>query len=357
MNALHRIIDANTNRAREALRVMEDAARFGLDRADLTEALKRLRHDLRAALDQPSLDSGLLLASRDVDHDEGRTIKTASEGSRSGLADIAGAASARLTEALRSIEEAAKALEADAAPIERLRYAAYTLQQQLITALGTDRCPQWRLCVLITESLCRRPWPEVAKAAINGGADCLQLREKNLAGRELLARAARLVELVACQSPERKRGVSVIINDRADMALLSGADGVHLGQTDLPISETRRLAGFRLLIGASTANTDEALAAVHAGADYCGVGPMFPTSTKHKPSISGPEYLSRYLAHPVLSQRPHLAIGGITPDNIGLLRSAGCKGVAVSSAVCGADDPGAACRALIEGFARESLDA
>lgn len=344
MNPLARIIDASVNRAREALRVMEDAARFGLDDPALIAAVKGLRHDLRSALEQPVLDAGVLLAARDTEGDEGREIKTAQEGVRGSLYDIAAAASARLSEALRSIEESAKALGADPGPVERLRYRAYTVQRDLLLALGQGRCPQWRLCVLITESLCRRGWTEVALAAIRGGADCLQLREKGLPDRELVERARRLVGL-ARDSGTR---VSVIVNDRVDLALAAEADGVHLGQEDLDAAAARRIAGFRLLIGVSTANLEQAKAAARAGADYCGVGPMFATTTKHKPVLSGPEYLRAYLADPVAGARPHLAIGGITPENARGLREAGCRGVAVSSAVCSADDPEGVCARLVE---------
>jgi thiamine-phosphate pyrophosphorylase len=248
------------------------------------------------------------------------------------------------------MEETAKALGGDAAPIETLRYESYTLAQRLLLALPTGRCPQWRLCVLITESLCRRPWLEVARSALAGGADAIQLREKDLDGLELLGRARALVELAgASAAPEGSRP-SIIINDRADIALLSEANGVHLGQTDLPVREARRLAGFRLLVGVSTTNLDQARAAAQAGADYCGVGPMFPTRTKDKPILSGPEYLRAYLADPLAGQRPHLAIGGITPANVQVLREAGCRGIAVSAAVCSAEDPGAVCGLLLEGL-------
>jgi thiamine-phosphate pyrophosphorylase len=339
MNPLHRIVDANANRAREALRLMEDAARFALGDQDLIEGLKRLRHDLRHALDQPALDRSLLLSARDVESDRGLGIKTPSELTRAGVRDIAAAAGSRLAEALRSIEEAAKGLGADAAALERLRYRAYIEERRLLLALPTGRCPQWRLCVLITESLCTRPWLGVARAAIDGGADCIQLREKELPDRELLKRATALTEIVG--------SASVIINDRPDVALMANASGVHLGQEDLGIADVRGLVGSRMLIGVSTSNVDEARGAARGGADYCGIGPMFPTTTKEKPRISGPEYLREYLADPILSQRPHLAIGGITPENIGLLREAGCRGVAVSSVVCGADDPAGVCRRLI----------
>jgi thiamine-phosphate pyrophosphorylase len=345
MDRLARMIDANADRAREALRVMEDAARFGLDHAALCADLKSIRHDLREALGR--FDPGLLLASRDTPGDVGTTISTEAEGRRSGMRDMAAAASSRLAEALRAIEECAKVAGADSAAIEALRYRAYGAEQALTLAFGAGHCPQWRLCVLLTESLCaHHPWERVAELAIEGGADCLQLREKGLDDAELLDRARRLVALA------RPRGVSVVINDRPDIALLAEADGVHLGQTDLPVGEVRRLAGFRLLIGCSTANLEQARAAVLAGADSCGVGPMFPSMTKAKPRLSGPEYLRAYLADPVLATRPHLAISGITPENIGELTALGCRGVAVSGAVCAAQRPDEAARAL-----RTRLDA
>ncbi len=355
MSPLHRILDANANRAREALRVMEDAARFGLDDPSLINQLKSLRHNLRAALDQPALDRGQLLASRSVESDQGRDIKTPAELHRPGLPAIAAAASARLTEALRSIEETAKALSADPRPIEALRYQAYTAEQRLLLALGPRRCPQWRLCILITESLCHHhPWDEVARRAIAGGADCLQLREKSLPARELLARARQLVATAAAApafaaTPNRP---SIIINDRPDIALLSGADGVHLGQEDLLTTDVRKLCGFRLLIGVSTANLDQAHAAAKAGADYCGIGPMFPTTTKHKPILSGPEYLRAYLGDPIAAQLPHLAIGGITPETAPHLRAVGGAGIAVSAAVCGATDPADICSKLLATMSR-----
>lgn len=345
MNELHRIIDANANRAREALRVMEDSARFGLEDDALMGAIKQLRHNLRKALDQPAMDRGLLLAARDVDDDPGKSVKTDSELKRESLRGLAAAACARLTEALRSIEESAKAVGADSAPIETLRYAAYSIERSLLLALPTGACPQWRLCVLITESLCRgRLWLDIAHAALEGGADCLQLREKGIADAELLDRASKLVDLAA------KFNCPVIVNDRPDIALASGARGVHLGQEDLPVADARRLVGFRLLIGVSTGNLEQARAAARSGADYCGIGPMFPTTTKHKPELAGPACLRQYLSDSLTATHPHLAIGGITPESVSCLKEAGCLGVAVSSAVCSADDPAAVCRALLLGL-------
>src|SRR5690606_33559530 len=109
-------------------------------------------------------------------------------------------------------------------------------------------------------------------------------------------------------------GVSVIVNDRPDIALLSGADGVHVGQGDLPCRDVRKLVGRQLMIGVSTARLDEVRAAVEHGADYVGVGPMFATTTKQKDVIVGPAYLRAVVT--AFPRLPHLAIAGITPDNI-----------------------------------------
>ena len=364
MNPTLRILDAAANRAREGLRVMEDAARFAVGDAGLTESLKELRHGLVAALEEAGLGRTLLAAHRDTPGDVGAEIVATGESSRAGLRGVALAAGARVGEALRSIEECCKSLggrAAGASPVvEALRYRAYTAEQSLILALGSGRGVQWRLCVLLTESLCRRPWLDVARAAIEGGADSLQLREKGLEDRELQVRARALVELVRRVAILRRpgrgggliaqgikaEGVSVIINDRPDIALAAGADGVHLGQTDLPVRAVRETAGDRLIVGVSTSRLEEARQAVRDGADYVGLGPMFATTTKHKPELRGPEYVREVLADPAVAGVPHLAIGGISPENAGVLAGVGCRGIAVSSAVCGAESPRAVCEAL-----------
>ncbi len=324
---------------------MEDAARFVLDDAPLTEALKSLRHDLRGSLDL--LPSGWLEANRNVRADVGKDISNRHEMQRESLRDIAIAAGKRLTEALRAIEEAAKTIHPDLAQqIEGLRYRAYDIEAQLHARLGTGCARQWRLCLLLTESICRRPWREVLEGAIAGGIDCVQVREKQMDGGEL---AQRVREVIAIARP---RGVAVIVNDRADVALATGADGVHVGVSDLSIQDVRRLAGRTLLVGASTHDLGEANRAVEAGADYCGVGAMFASSLKPDRTPSGVGYLREFLTqHPFT---PHLAIGGITIENIDEVTAAGAKGVAVSTAICAADDPREAARRLRERLMRSS---
>lgn len=339
MPTVFRLMDANANRAREALRTMEDAARFLLDDAPLSAQLKNLRHDLAQVLGPMTA----LAFHRDTPNDVGTAISTASEGTRENAGEVALAAGKRLSEALRVMEEYAKTLPAGASVaggLEQLRYRGYTLEAQLNLRLGSGRARQWKLCVLLTQSLCRLPWAQVLDEALAAGADCIQVREKELESGALLAHARAVVAQVRAAGS----GTSVIINDRPDIALLAGADGVHVGPHDLSVTQVRRLAGRQLIVGVSTSSPTDAQKAKADGADYCGIGPMFPTTTKDKPVV-GLDCLRQYLAAPGLP--PHLAIGGIGPDNAAQVRGAGAKGIAVSSAVCGSEKPGKTVAALM----------
>ena len=334
-----RMFDANANRAREGLRVVEDYARFVLDDAGLSRALKRVRHELAAAV-RGREDAAL--AWRDTAGDVGATIGTAAEGRREELADVVRAAGKRVGEALRVLEEVLKLNDRDKArDVERARYAFYDIEKRIVLTLRRGgRMAGVRLYVLVTESACRRPWREVAEAAINAGADCVQLREPTLPAGELLARARWLA--AAC----RAAGAISIVNDRPDVALVAGADGVHVGQADLPAGEARKVVGPDRLVGVSTHDLDQARAAVAAGADYVGVGPAFVSPTKPRDFLPGLPYLRRAAALPVAT----VAIGGITAGNIADVTATGVTAAAVTAAVCGADDPFEATRALRERF-------
>ncbi len=330
-----RMVDANLNRAAEALRCLEDVARFGLGLAAPSAGCKSLRHmvsQLRAAL-----PAGRLLASRDVAADPGPATRGAMEDGRRTLADVAAAAAARAGESLRALEEALKvASPAHAAEAERIRYRSYEAAAAVVTAAGAGGGPQWRLCLLLTESLCRRPWLEVLRDAVRGGVDCVQLREKSLDDRALLERARRVVEAA------RAGGAAVVINDRPDVALACGADGVHLGRRDLPVAAVRRLG--TLVVGVSTHSPAEAEEAVEAGADLCGVGAMFASAQKPELAPAGPAFMRAFASRwPAM---PHLAIGGIGSHNVEEVLAAGARGVAVSGAICGAAEPGEAAARL-----------
>jgi thiamine-phosphate pyrophosphorylase len=331
-----RLIDANANRAREGLRVVEDYARFILNHEPLTRDIKNIRHDLAQILGPVSPEA---ILHRDTLGDVGTTIKTPAEHSRTDLADVVTAAAKRTGEALRAIEEFLKTIAPpDASKVEALRYRFYDIERQI--ALGLRPQTQFanvKLYVLITESACKRPWLETAELAIRGGADCLQLREKDLSGSELLRRAEQLKNLC------RKSAVPCIINDRADIALAAGADGVHLGQDDIPISAARRILGNRAIIGISTHNIDQARRAVADGADYIGVGPIFKSYTKSCDFLPGLEYAAAAAREIAV---PKIGIAGIGPQNVDKVMAVGLKAIAVTAAVTGASDPAAAAREL-----------
>ena len=331
-----RLLDANANRAREALRVLEDYARFVLNDSSISAALKDVRHQLTQAL-APMLKTAIL--HRDIAADVGVDNKTPSEQSREDLSHVVTASGKRLGEALRSIEEYLKTESAASARnIELLRYHFYGIEQELARTLQSGtRFSEVRLYVLITEALCRRPWLETVEQTIAGGADCIQLREKDLDGGELLARAKQFVALC------RKHGVLSIINDRPDIAILSDADGVHVGQEDLPANQVRKLIGPGKIVGVSTHRIEQARKAVRDGADYIGVGPFFRSATKPRDFLPGPAY-AREVASSI--GIPAVAIAGITAQNVDEVLASGLKAVAVSSAVIAADDVRGATEAL-----------
>jgi len=334
-----RIIDANFNRAGEALRVMEDYARFVLDDAQLTSRLKQIRHDLTAAL--AGLPADQLLAARDTPGDTGTTISTAAELTRAGAAEVCTAACQRLTQALRCLAEYAKiAQPAVAQALEQLRYQAYDLQAPLtLRSNPRRRLADVTLYVLITAELCRGDWLETAAAAVDGGADCLQLREKHLPDRQLLSRASALVELA------HGKNVLCIINDRPDIARICGADGVHLGQHDLSVNDARSIVGAQLVVGKSAHSDTELAQAAGEKPDYLAIGPMFASQTK--PQIQRGGSRSQLIENATLTfAGPIVPIGGITPDNVGELVSAGLSRAAVCAAVIAAADPQAAATAI-----------
>ena len=338
------MIDANLNRAREAIRTLEDVARFAWNDAALAEEAKSLRHALQSAV--AVLPAEKLALARDVAGDVGTAIAGAHEYARGDASSIAVAAGKRLTEALRVVEEAAKAIDPQVArAVEALRYRAYALDARATVRASLAAARQWRLCVLVTRALCRLPWDEVVSRAIDGGADAIQVREKEMSARDLVAHARAVRAICA------PRGVATIVNDRLDVALASEADGVHLGTDDLPVREARRIAGSALRIGASTHSLAEARAAIDAGADHCGVGAMYESGLKPGLAPSGEAYLRAFVGE--FPQIPHLAIGGIAPGRVAALARAGCRGVAVSSAICGADDPSGIARAICAELAAE----
>lgn len=184
-----------------------------------------------------------------------------------------------------------------------------------------------------------RSYQEVAAACIRGGAAVIQLREKSWPVAILLETGRELRKMT------REAGVLFIVNDRVDLALALEADGVHVGQQDLPVQIVRKLAGPGMIIGISAGNPEEALAAEKGGANYIGVGPIFPTATKK--DTRTPRGLDLLGEIRRATSLPIFGIGGIKVDNAAAVIRAGADGVAVVSAVVGADDIEGAARAFV----------
>lgn len=185
-----------------------------------------------------------------------------------------------------------------------------------------------------------RPLEEIVAAAIRGGATMVQFREKAWPARRVIEAGRRVLTIT------RSAGVPLVVNDRADIAVALDADGVHVGQDDLPVPDARRLLGSHKIVGASAATVEEARQAQDEGADYVGVGSIFATASKPDAGEAiGPDALSRIKA---AVRIPVVAIGGITPSNAAEAIRAGADGVAVIAAVVAADDVEAAARRLLE---------
>jgi len=320
---LARIVDAAANRAREALRVLEDYCRFVLDDAFLNGELKNLRHELAEGL-APCLH---LLEARDTQHDVGMNLTAPGEQDRQSLEAVVEANCKRLQEALRTLEEFGKVQDPElGAAMEKLRYRSYTLEKALILgAQSRQQLAEVRLCVLISGGNCRASLEWIIKEAAAGGARMIQLREKSLSDREFLelAREGRRWTSEA--------GVPFIVNDRPDIARLAEADGVHLGQNDLPVKEARRILGPDRLIGVSTHTLDQVRQAILDGANYIGVGPTFPSGTKEFDNFPGLDFVGQVTNETTL---PAFVIGGVSPENIEKITAAGGQRVAVGQAIC-----------------------
>ncbi|GAI21558.1 unnamed protein product, partial [marine sediment metagenome] len=276
---------ANFNRSREAIRVIEEFCRFALNSGPLTERAKQIRHELSITIGR--LDAGRLISSRDTLGDVGVGKTVDEQLIRGELRDCFTAGCKRLTEALRVLAEMTQTQDRSVAEtIEKLRYAAYTLEKDIV--LFSDAFEKFkgvRLYVIITSNLPA----DIISLACNcaaGGADCIQLRSKAIKDDKLFAVAAEFVQI--CKDAD----VLSVINDRVDVAVAAGADGVHLGQNDLPIECARKLQLAPLIIGKSTHSSEQLRAACEERPTYAGLGPVFATETKPTAEAVGLDYVS-----------------------------------------------------------------
>ena len=194
-----------------------------------------------------------------------------------------------------------------------------------------QRIKTWRLYVITDRNISGRSYPEAARVAIEGGADVIQLRDKDASSSDLY-RSAREIRRMT-----REAGVDFIVNDRLDIAQAVEADGVHLGQDDLPVRVAREILGSEMIIGGSVRFPDEAVQMEKDGADYLGIGPVFEARST-KPDTIAPQGLELIRDVKQKAALPVVAIGGIGFDNVGDIFHAGAECAAVISAIMGADD-------------------
>jgi len=332
-----RVLDANLNRSREALRVLEDYCRFALDDRFLTVQFKEARHALAEIAGR--LPPQLLLAARETLRDVGTSLTAGGEYDRASPAQVAAVNLKRVQESLRSLEEFGKVFGPDfGRDFEAIRYRTYTLERAVVAgAASREKLADARLYVLLTAAQCAASMEWVIEQAGAGGAGVFQLREKAMPDRELLGRARDVRRWT------RQARALFIVNDRPDIAKLAGADGVHLGQDDVTVKDARRLLGADALVGVSCHSLADVRRAVLDGADYVGVGPTFPSTTKAFDAFPGLEFVRAVAAETSL---PAFALGGVGPANVARVVAAGGRRVAVGAAVAAADDPEHVARVL-----------
>jgi len=343
-----RMMDANLNRVAEGLRVIEDIWRFQRENGEICAVARSLRHRIRTAF-SPYFQE--LLAARDSNNDLGLMIsRTQVVVEKKFTSDLVWANLKRAEEGLRVLEESAHLLAERelAKETESLRFAVYDLETrigQAIIALEVNPMKEYSnlrprskvsnlppgIYALTSEihSLGRSNI-EVAGEILAAGIPILQYREKGKKIREMYEECQILRALT------QQHGALFIINDHLDLALTVGADGVHIGQDDLPLSKVRELVGPDLMIGISTHSPAQAWAAVSGGADYIGVGPLFETDTKidvcHPVGLDYLDYIVKNL------DIPFVAIGGIKEHNLEEVLKTGARTVALVTEIVGNPD-------------------
>ncbi len=335
---VYRVLDVNLNRLREGLRVVEDYHRLVCDDKRALQ-VKNLRHDLRRLLDKRlTLDC---LAARSAETDIGRRTFTDTEAQRQDWPAVLQANLKRAQEAARVIEECAKLVGRFelSQGIKAIRFRLYDMEKQVLNQrtvkirewFGVDRKVPELYLVLDEEFYSGSDLIADVKSILGAGISFLQWRQKSGSDSYFLSRALEIRALC------REFAIPFVVNDRPDIALLTDADILHLGQDDLPIAAARQLVGELMPIGRSTHSLEQALSAVAEGADYLGFGPIFMTPSKRKPDPEvGLLGLQEMLTQVDL---PVVAIGGLDETNLDAVAATGVPAVAVIRAILQAARP------------------
>ncbi|MGL1894242.1 MAG: thiamine phosphate synthase [Spirochaetaceae bacterium] len=323
-----RIIDSNINRVCEGFRVLEDIFRFNYNNFNLSKDLKMLRHKVRDSL--KSNDTNLL-EHRDVNSDLGpKVTKSLNLNRDKSIISIVCGNFKRIQEGLRTLEELTKTIYdiVDYSIYELIRYQVYNLEKKAISFLSRSHFTLPPLYAITYHEVSQgRSNIEVVREIIKSGIKLIQYREKKLS---FLVKYKECLEI---RQMTRKAGVCFIVNDHIDIAKLVDADGVHLGQDDLPINVVRNLIGINKIIGLSTHSQEQAIKAVKDGVDYIGVGPIFSTQTKE--NVCDPVGYSYLEWVEKNIDIPYVVIGGIKESNIKEILNRGAKSIALVSEITG----------------------
>ncbi|MBE9012294.1 thiamine phosphate synthase [Pseudanabaenaceae cyanobacterium LEGE 13415] len=320
--ALYRILDANLDRAREGLRVIEEWCRFGLEDVAFTEQCKHWRQELA------QWHRAELRSARNTPGDPGTELTHPQEAVRSSIEQVLQANFARVEEALRVLEEYGKVYRSEMAiAVKQMRYEVYTLESRLLSIQRRQLLESARLYLVTSPS---DDLLKTVEAALQGGLTLVQYRDKEADDLVRLRNAEKLRQLC------RDYDALFIVNDRVDLALAVDADGVHLGQDDMPLEWARRMLGEHKIIGRSTHSPEQLESAIAEGADYVGVGPVYETPTKAGRPAAGLEYVRHAAANCSI---PWYAIGGIDTQNIHEVLGAGAERVSIVRAIMQSDQP------------------
>lgn len=340
--SLYRILDANLDRAREGIRVIEEWCRFNLENPSLTHQCKALRQQL-GQWHRPEFR-----LARNTPEDPGTTVTHPHEQQRADMQSVLQANFCRVQEALRVLEEYAKVEDAAmAAAFKQMRYQVYTLESQLMhQPLPHARQQKLQEAQLYLVTSASDRLFEVVELALQGGVDIVQYRDKQGNDSDRIHNCQRLSDLC------HRYDALFIVNDRPDIALLVGADGVHVGQQDLPVAAVRTLMGTEYIVGCSTTSPEEMQRSLIAQPDYIGVGPVYETPTKAGKQAVGLDYVRYAAAHALI---PWFVIGGIDTQNLADVVGAGATRAAVVRAIMEADHPDQVSRTLAKILGKKPL--
>jgi len=323
---IYQIIDANLDRAREGLRVLEDWARFGLGEDKYVGRIKNFRQ----ILGKNHLE--VYKQSRNHIEDKCKGLTHHEQINRKTSEQIISSNSARVQEALRVIEEFSRLQNHELSKIaSEIRYEIYTIE---IDLLSLSECKKSEEILrendlyVITDQ--KNNLLEIIEEILIAGVRIIQHRFKTGTDKDHLKEAIKIKNLC------KRYNSLFIVNDRIDIALASNADGIHLGQNDLDLKTARKLLGYSKIIGISANNEIDISNAYKEGCNYIGIGPVFETATKKNKTPIGIEKIKTLTKDLNI---PWFAIGGVTTNNISYLKSNGFKKVALVSQLMNSEDP------------------